>query len=200
MKNKRVSNLVQLAILLAIVILLQCFLGSIVIGPSTSFSVVLVPIVLGAILLGPAAGALLGFAFGLIVLIRGITGADGFTSLLFQAQPVFTAVICLVKGAAAGWGAGMIYRLLKKFSSFWASVAAAATAPILNTGLFILGGLTLVRGTLEANLANLGAESVIVFLVIGCAGVNFLIEFAVNLILSPAIYRIVDAVKEHAAR
>ena len=194
MKNKNISRMVQLAILLAVVVVLQCFLGSIKVG-ATSFSVVLVPIVVGALILGPAAGAFLGFAFGLEILIYGISGQDVFTNMLFQAHPVFTAIICLGKGAAAGWGAGMVYKLVVKASSFWASVAAAATAPILNTGLFILGGLTLVRGTLEANLAAFGADSVVVFLVIGCAGVNFLVEFFVNMILSPAIYRIVTIVR-----
>ena len=194
MKNKNISRMVQLAILLAVVVVLQCFLGSIRVG-ATSFSVVLVPIVVGAIILGPAAGAFLGFAFGMVVLIYGITGQDAFTNLLFQAHPVFTSIICLGKGAAAGWGAGMLYKLLEKISPFLASVAAAASAPVLNTGLFILGGLTLVRGTLEANLAAFDADSVVVFLVIGCAGVNFLVEFLVNLVLSPAIYRIVTVVK-----
>ena len=194
MKSKNITRMVQLAILLAVVVVLQCFLGSIKVG-ATSFSVVLVPIVVGALILGPAAGAFLGFAFGLVVLIYGISGQDVFTNMLFQAHPVFTAIICLGKGAAAGWGAGMVYKLVEKASSFWASVAAAATAPILNTGLFILGGLTLVRGTLEANLATFGADSVVVFLVIGCAGVNFLVEFFVNMILSPAIYRIVTIVR-----
>lgn len=191
--------MVQLAVLLAIVIFLQCFLGSIVVG-TTSFSVVLVPIVIGAIILGPGAGAFLGFAFGLVVLIRGISGQDGFTNLLFQSQPVFTVLICLGKGAAAGWVAGLVYKLLAKLSAFWASVAAAAAAPIVNTGLFILGGLTLVRGTLEANLAAFGADSVVIFLVIGCAGVNFLVEFGVNMILSPAIHRIISVVRSKAAR
>ena len=194
MKNEKISRMVQIAILLAVVIVLQCFLGSIKVG-ATSFSVVLVPIVVGAIILGPGAGALLGFAFGLVVLIYGITGQDVFTNLLFLEHPVFTAVICLGKGAAAGWGAGMVYRLLSKTSSLWASVAAAATAPILNTGLFILGGLTMIRDTLEANLASFGADSVVVFLVIGCAGANFLVEFFVNMVLSPGIYRIVTVVK-----
>lgn len=194
MKSKNISRMVQLAVLLAVVVFLQCFLGSIVVG-ATSFSVVLVPIVIGAIILGPGAGALLGFAFGLIVLIGGITGRDGFTNLLFVDHPVFTALICLGKGAAAGWAAGMVYRPIARISSFWASVAAAATAPVVNTGLFILGGLTLVRGTLEANLAAFGADDVVIFLVIGCAGINFLVEFAVNMILSPAIYRIIHVVK-----
>lgn len=191
--------MVQLAVLLAIVIFLQCFMGSIVVG-TTSFSVVLVPIVIGAILMGPGAGAFLGFAFGLVVLIMGISGRDQFTNLLFQAQPLFTVLICLGKGSAAGWAAGIIYKLLSRASSFWASVAATAVAPIVNTGLFILGGLTLVRGTLEANLGAFGADSVVAFLVVVCAGVNFLVEFGVNMLLSPAIYRIIHVVRGKIAR
>ena len=192
MKSK-ISRMVQLAVLLAVVIILQCFLGSIVVG-ATSFSVVLVPIVIGAILLGPEAGAFLGFAFGLVVLIRGITGQDMFTNILFVAQPLFTAVICLGKGIAAGWAAGATYRLMSGVNKFLASVMAAAVAPVVNTGLFILGGLTLVKDTLEANLGAFGADSVLIFLVIGCAGVNFLVEFGVNMVLSPAINRIVTVV------
>lgn len=199
MKSNNISRMVQLAVLLAIVIVLQCFLGSIVVG-ATSFSVVLVPIVIGAILLGPGAGAFLGFAFGLVVLIRGITGQDGFTNMLFVAQPLFTALICLGKGATAGLVAGLVYQLLSKANSFLASVFAAALAPVVNTGLFILGGLTLVRGTLEANLSAFGADSVLIFLVIGCAGINFLVEFGVNMVLSPAIYRIISVVKSELAR
>ena len=198
MKNN-ISRMVQLAILLAIVIFLQCFFASIVIG-TTSFSVVLVPIVIGAILLGPGAGALLGFAFGMVVLIMGITGRDAFTNMLFTAQPLFTMLICLGKGAAAGWAAGMVYRLFVRFSSFWASVLASAAAPIVNTGLFILGGLTLVKGTLEANLSAFGADSVVVFLVVICAGINFIVEFGVNMVLSPAIHRIITVVKQRITR
>ena len=199
MKNTGISRMVQLAVLLAIVIILQCFFGSIVVG-TTSFSVVLVPIVIGAILLGPAAGTFLGFAFGLVVLIRGISGQDTFTNLLFMAHPLFTALICLGKGAAAGLAAGFAYKLLCKKNSFWAAVAAAAAAPIVNTGLFILGGLTLVKDTLEANLAAFGADSVLIFLVIVCAGINFLVEFGVNIVMSPAIHRIVTVLKAKLVR
>ena len=199
MKNNKISRMVQLAVLLGIVIFLQCFFAQIVVG-TTSFSVVLVPIVVGTILLGPGAGALLGFAFGAVVLIYGIIGQDAFTNMLFVAQPAFTALICLGKGTAAGFLAGLVYRLIAKVNAFWASVAAAAIAPIANTGLFILGGLTLVRGTLEANLSTFGADSVLIFLVVFCAGINFIVEFGVNMILAPAIYRIITVVKKSFSR
>ena len=89
-----------------------------------------------------------------------------------------------------------MYRALAKKNAFAASIAAAAVAPIVNTGLFILGGLLLVNGTLSANLANFGAggQTVVYFLIIGCAGLNFIAEFLVNLVVSPAINTIVHAV------
>lgn len=180
-------KMTQLAILTAVVIVLQ-MLGSIIkIGP-TSISLVLVPIVIGAIILGPGAGAFLGFVFGLITFWAGVSGTDFFTATLFAAQPVATAIICLGKGTAAGLGAGLIYKLLAKKSELAASVLAAAAAPIINTGLFILGGLTLVADTLNATFAS--GMTLIYFLVIGCAGFNFIAEFLVNLVVSPAIYNI----------
>ena len=74
---KRVTGL---AVLLALVVVLQIWGGTINIG-ATSLSFVLVPIVLGAVMLGAGAGAFLGLAFGIIVLIYGVTGADFFTSV-----------------------------------------------------------------------------------------------------------------------
>ena len=79
-----------------------------------------------------------------------------------------------------------------------AAVAAAATAPIVNTGIFILWGLLMVRDTLTANLANFGwsGDSVLLFLILGCAGINFLVEFALNILLSPVIVRVLQAVRQ----
>lgn len=196
MTNKQnIKRTAELAILTAIVIAFQ-FLGAFIhIGP-TSISLVLIPIVIGAVLTGPKGGAFLGFVFGAMTYFAGVFGADGFTQVLFSAQPVATAVICFGKGICAGLCAGLIYRALAKKNVFAASIAAAAVAPIVNTGLFILGGLLLVNGTLSANLANFGAggQTVVYFLIIGCAGLNFIAEFLVNLVVSPAINTIVRAV------
>lgn len=185
-------NIAFLAVLLALVIVLQLWGSAIKIG-TTSLSLVLIPIVLGAVMIGSLAGAFLGFAFGLVVLIVGITGVDNFTFILFTDHPVLTSALCLVKGTAAGLVAGLLFRLIQGKNRYAAVITAALSAPIVNTGLFILGAL-LMSGTLSANFVSEGS-SVIYFLVIGCAGVNFLIEFAVNLVASPAIYTVAEVVK-----
>lgn len=193
-------ELTQIAILVAIIVVLQSVWT---LGGITSFSVVLIPIVIGAILMGPGVGALLGFVFGAVVVMMGITGKDFFTATLFQAKPIETVILCLGKGCAAGAGAGWAYKLLhgkvKKGGDLIPSIAAAAAAPVLNTGLFILGAFLMHRTVLSANLEAFnwsgGSDTVLLFLIVEGAGVNFLVEFTVNVILAPTIYRIVCEVK-----
>ena len=47
--------------------------------------------------------------------------------------------------------------------------------------------------TLNANFVADG-QSVLYFLVIGCAGLNFIFEFIINAVASPAIYTVVRVV------
>lgn len=191
------KNIAFLAVLVALVVVLQIWGGYIRIG-ATSLSFVLVPIVLGAVLLGPLAGAFLGFVFGLVVLIYGITGVDTFTNILFVDYPVLTSALCLIKGVAAGLVAGLLFKLVSRKNAYAGIFVASVSAPVVNTGLFILGGL-LMSGTLEANFVADGS-TVIYFLIIGCAGVNFLVEFAINAVASPAIYTVVRVVGKSVRR
>ena len=196
-QKNRILKMVQLAILLALTIVLQLFGSSIHVGP-TSFSLVLIPIVLGGILLGPGSGAFLGLAFGVIVLSAGISGTDAFTATLFADHPLLTALTCLGKGTAAGFGAGLVFKLIQKKNRYAAVFSAAAVAPVLNTGLFILGALTM-SDTLSSNFVQDGS-SVIYFLAIGCAGINFIVEFLVNLLASPALYQVTEVIKKQIKR
>ena len=194
--KQNLINTCELAILTAIVFLFQ-MLGSFVhIGP-TSVSLVLIPIVIGAIIIGPGAGAFLGFIFGFITLYAGISGTDPFTSALFNASPFFTSLLCIGKGTLCGLAAGLVYKPLGKKNTFAASVAAAATSPIVNTGIFILGGLFLLKAPLSVIS---GGQDVVYFLVIVCAGLNFIAEFAVNIVVSPAINTLVKALASRIIR
>ena len=188
-----IKKLTQLAILTAVVIVFQMLGSFIHIGP-TSVSLVLIPIVIGAIVLGPACGAFLGFVFGLITLIAGISGTDPFTNVLFTAQPFATSAICILKATLAGLGAGWVYKAVSGKNKLVASILAAASAPIINTGLFVLGGLFLVNKTLETNFVAGSGQTVVYFVIIGCAGLNFVAEFFVNLVVSPAINTIANAI------
>ncbi len=189
------KNICYLAVLTALVVVLQLW-GSAIPIPNTNARLcfVLVPIVLGGMLLNQYCGMFLGFVFGLVVLICGITGVDQFTYYLWVDHPVLTSVLCLVKGMAAGYLSGLLYQLIRKKNGLVAVFVASALAPIVNTGLFILGAL-LMSDTLSANFVPNG-QTVIYFLVIVCAGINFLIEFAINLVLAPALHRVVYVVEK----
>lgn len=185
----KLVQMVQMAILAALVIVLQLIGSFIHIGP-TSVSLVLIPIALGAMLFGPVGGGVLGFIFGLMTLMAGVTGTDVFTSILFNAHPLGTITICLGKATLAGVAGGFVFKWLKHYNSLIASFATAAIVPIVNTGLFILGGLTLVADTLKANFVGKG-DTLIYFLAIGCAGLNFVAEFGFNLVLAPVLNRLI---------
>lgn len=185
------KNIAYLAVLLALVIVLQIWGSGVKIG-TTSVSFVLIPIVLGAILLGPVAGAFLGCAFGVVVIVMGVMGVDYFTFVVFSDHPVLTVILCLVKGAAAGFVAGILFKALRGKSESAAVLVSALAAPVVNTGLFILGAL-LMSDTLSANFVADG-QTVLYFLVIGCAGLNFVVEFIINAVASPAIYTVARVV------
>lgn len=181
-------NIAFLAVLLALVIVLQIWASAIPLG-ATRISLTLIPIVLGAVLLGPAAGAFLGAAFGVVVVVVAVAGGDPFTLTLLSDHPALTVLLCLVKGAAAGAAAGLLFRLVRKKNEYAAVFAAALSAPVVNTGLFILGALLMSDTIIGANFVADGT-TVLYFLVIGCAGLNFVVEFIVNAVASPAIYTV----------
>ena len=163
-----------------------------------TLSLVLVPIVVGAVLFGPAAGALLGGVFGAVVTVLVITGRAGtLSTMMWLANPVMTVLICMLKGVAAGWIAGLVAKALRR-RSFVGIVVAAAVAPVVNTGLFLAGMFTVFRDVMMsfADSLGMGGTSALYFAVVVLVGINFLVELIANLVLSPAISGIVSAVRK----
>jgi uncharacterized membrane protein len=176
-----------MSIFTAIVAILQVFATFVKFGPF-SITLALAPIVVGAALYGPKAGAWLGGVFGAVVLAMCIAGADIGGAILWNVNPAVTAALCIAKGAAAGWVAGMMYKALSKKKVTFRVIAAALCGPIVNTGIFCLAMVTLYHETLIQWAA--GADLVYyVFIVL--IGVNFLLELLVNVVLSPVIARII---------
>ncbi len=193
MRNKNIVKMVQVAILMAIIVVLQLLSYVVKIG-TFNISLVLVPIVVGAVLFGPRTGALLGGVFGVVVTACCIGGMDAGGAILWNANPFLTAAICLIKGIAAGWVAGLIATAFKNSRvPFVGMVLAAVAAPVVNTGLFLLGLSTCFYDVL---VAWAGGQEILYYILFGLVGVNFVVEFSVNLILSPAIASIVNGVKK----
>ena len=193
MKKTNTFKLTMTAIFTAIIVAVQLLGGSIKIG-TVSISLVLIPIVIGSLLLGAKIGAFLGAVFGVITIIGGVTAMDPFTATLLNSSvwsAVCTVVMCLLKGMAAGFVPAVVYKLLNNKNKYVAVIIASALAPICNTGIFVLGTLTVLSTTISENFVSSGT-TLLYFILIVCAGINFLVELAVNLIVSPAIYSFVN--------
>lgn len=194
--QSKTLRMAQLALLAAIIVLLQQIV--IPLPGGLTLSLVLVPLVVGAVLYGPAAGALLGGIFGVVVTILVITGRAGaLSTMMWVANPFVTAFVCVLKGVAAGWIAGLVAAAFKK-RRMVGIVLAAMAAPIVNTGIFVLGMLTVFRGVMMEFAASIGmgGTSAVYFALVILVGVNFIVEFAANLILAPTIAAIVKAVRK----
>ncbi len=184
------KNVTALAILLALVIVLQAFGGSFTIGAVT-LNFTLIPLVLGAIVLGRWAGAFLGFASGVVVLIQVILAPAGFYYIIWTNSPFITTMICLVKTTVAGFVAGWLFDLLEKKNRYAAVFVAAGTVPVINTGLFILGCLCM-WDTIALMSSGM---NVFMYILVGLVTFNFFIEFAINLLVAPGlhtVYRVVE--------
>lgn len=189
-----------LAVLVALVVVLQLWGSAIPIGAGgLNISFVLVPVTLGAILLGPVAGLILGFVFGFVVLMTGVTGANFFTAYVLNDSPFFTTVTVLSKGMVAGFVAGLLFKIINKKNKYAAVIVASVTVPVINTGLFIIGALCM-SGTLKTFVSDympdFAGRNIMYIIVVGLVTVNFFIEFAVNAICAPALYT-VDKVVEN---
>lgn len=199
--NQKILRMVQMAMLIALVVVLQVISAMIPpIGGTVSITLTLVPVVVGAILFGVKGGAVLGVSFGLIVCINCMTALDPGGNILWNVNPLLTAMICFVKGIAAGLVPAYLYRLVANRGAisngsrkYGAALLAALSAPIVNTGLFVCGMFVFFSDTLHAWA---GGTDVMMYVLAGLAGVNFVVEFLINAVLTPAIVRIVDAVKK----
>ena len=189
-KNReQVEKLVLMALLTAMVAVLAYFGGFIRIGGLASISLTLIPVVIGAALCGPFAGAWLG----------GVAGAIFFTT----ADAVFwfglsipgTVITVMVKGILSGLLAGLAYKLLEKYNKYLAVIVSAVVCPVVNTGIFLLGSMIFFVDTVKAG-ASAEGTTVFAYLIVAFVGLNFVFELLANIILSPAIVKILSLKKK----
>lgn len=199
-QKQKTLELVQLAMLAALVVVLQILSALIPpIGGMVSITLTLIPVVIGAILFGKKGGAILGFTFGVIVMINCITALDPGGNILWNTNPFLTAFLCLLKGTLAGFVPAVVYsavtsnKTVSTTKKIFSTALAAMLAPIVNTSTFVIGMLLFFKDTLTTWADG---KPIMLYILLGLAGLNFLIEFIINIILTPAIIRIVDVVKK----
>ena len=187
--TEKTRRMVGLSILTALVVVLQLVASFVLVG-TFPLTLTLVPVVIGAALYGPKAGAWLGGVFGVVVLIMCIVGVDKGGVILWNVNPILTAVLCILKGALAGLCAGAIYKAIARKNSFGGVIGAAIVSPVVNTGTFIIG-LTVFFNPTLVEWAGAAGKDVINYILIALVGVNFVIELVLNLVLSSVIERLI---------
>lgn len=190
MKNSiKIKKMVGIATLISLVVGLQ-FLSNYVAFGSVSITLALIPIAVGAILYGPIVGMMLGAIMGLVVIVAPSTLA-----YFMPVNPVATIILCIVKTGLAGLISGLIFKgfalLAKKKTDKKAKntlfafgvIIAGLVIPIINTGLFIIGASIFFTEIYGSAMAVIKAV----------IATNFFIEFAVSVVLSPALVYLIKA-------
>lgn len=185
MKNReKTRKLVMIAILATVLIVLaelQNFIPNVV-----PVNLGLIPIVVGACIYGPIVGLGLGLLDGVLIILAPATLAS-----FFQFNPFMTIVVCLLKTGAAGYLAGVMYLVLRKVNKNVACIVASLITPVINTGIFLCFALIFFQDLYLTWMTD-STQSVIKYIIAGTLTTNFLLEFVINLVLSPTIARIIS--------
>lgn len=184
--NEKTKKIVGIGLFTAIVVVLQLVASTIKFGPF-SITLTLAPIIIGTALYGLGAGAWLGLVFGGMVLATG--DAAPFLTVNFAG----TIAVVLLKGMLAGLAAGTVYKLIEKKGELPAAICAGITAPVVNTGVFVLGCFAFFMPTIKEWA---GGGEAIKYLFLTMIGINFLVELGINCLLATAIVKIIKLGKK----
>ncbi len=181
MKRTKTLYMVQIAIFIAIEIIISFTPLGYVNVPGLSITFLMVPVALASILLGPLAGSILGLTFGLTSFAQCF-GASAFGAALLGIDPLSTFIICVVPRVLAGFLPGLTFKLTSegfsvnemKYSWY---INTAFFASFLNTVLFTGGLLLFFWDTPYINnlATEMNAASPLLFAVL-FVGINGLIE------------------------
>lgn len=200
MKKKSTLYLVQMALLVAVIILMAFTpIGYIRTGV-LSLTLLVVPVAVGAILLGPAGGAILGGVFGITSFIQCF-GMDPFGTTLLGINPWATFLVCVPTRILAGWAAGLVFAAMRKNKRAGVKEAAYYVAnlacPLCNTLLFMT---TLCLCFFQTDYIQEFAEGRNVFLfAVIFVGINGLVEAVVCFVLGSLISRTLALVLRSSA-
>ena len=107
--------------------------------PVLSITLMTVPVIISATVLKPRDSAIIGGIFGITSFIQAVSGLSALTGALFQLNPFFTFILCVVPRVLEGWLGGLIFQGVKKIdkTNFISYAAGSLSVPLLNTLLFM---------------------------------------------------------------
>lgn len=192
--HAKILTMVQVAFLVAVEVVLT--LLYIPVG-AINLNFGLVPIVIAGVFWGPAIGGFIGAASGVVTMIQVLTGQSPFYILLVATNPFMASLLCIVKTGAAGVVSGALGRITRNKGIN--VIAASAACPIINTGIFALGMITIFADALNDALVNdpvisgwtTGGLFALVFGIL--IGANFFVEWISTVVITPVLSQALSA-------
>lgn len=120
-QHLRIRRLTLFAMLLALEVILAFTPLGMIITPVVAITTMHIPVILCGIVMGPLYGSMMGFAFGLLALIRATTAGVSAIDILFSpflsGSPLASLITCLVPRVLLGLLAALLFRGLSKLLS-----------------------------------------------------------------------------------
>ena len=162
-----------------------------------------VPVIISATVLKPRDSAIIGGIFGITSFIQAVSGMSALTGALFQLNPFFTFILCVVPRVLEGWLGGLIFQGVKKIdkTNFISYAVGSLSVPLLNTLLFMSTLFILFYNSapIQNIASDKGADNVFA-LFTAMVGVQALIEagicFAIGTAVSKALAVALKKVKK----
>lgn len=188
-KKATTKELVTTAMLVALIVALQAFSSVAARIGLFSFALGLFPATIGSVLYGKKKSLLFGAALGITILA---TDATAFA--LYGVNVFATVFLVMLKSVASTFVTAAIFDLLGKWNRYVTAVVAAILGPIFNTAIFTVGVCIFFKDFFSA-FVDSGVPFIIGFILLILG--NFIIEMVINIVLSPAVLRVVDIRKKN---
>ena len=186
MKKQNIYRLTAAGMLIALELILAFTpLGYLKIG-LLSITFMTIPVIIGSITSGATVATVLGLTFGITSFVQCF-GMDAFGTALFQMNPVYTFIMCVVSRTLMGFLCGVIYKGFKKtkLPETLRAGVSAFSAPFLNT-LFFMACLIGFFWNTEYIQSIAAGANVFKFL-ITLVGINGIVEWVVCTVVGAAV-------------
>lgn len=186
MKKQNIYRLTAAGMLIALELILAFTpLGYLKIG-LLSITFMTIPVIIGSITSGATVATVLGLTFGVTSFVQCF-GMDAFGTALFQMNPVYTFIMCVVARTLMGFLCGVIYKALKKtkLPETLCAGVSAFSAPFLNT-LFFMACLIVFFWQTDYIQSIAAGANVFKFL-ITIVGINGVVEWVVCTVVGAAV-------------
>lgn len=192
---KNTSDLVKMALFVAIIILLSVTpLGYIHLGVINA-TTIQIPVIIGAILFGWKKGAFLGSVFGITSMIKNTVQPNATSFVFSPFVPVFgkdkgslfAIVVCIVSRVMIGVVAGLLFKALSKTKLSKAlSAGVCGFCGALTNTILVMGGIYLFFGRSYSAAKDQAYETLIGTVMATITGIG-ITEALVSAVISAAV-------------